>query len=416
MEPVFTHDVEEYRLQARQFLADLLPPDWRGSGQLADEDYTKFSQDLRKKLYAGGYLAINWPRKYGGQGLTLAHQVVLAEELTRAGLPNGTDNDVFSIQMFGNTLLAFGTEEQKQRFIPRLLRGDDVWCQGYSEPRAGSDLGNIGTKAVLEDGTWRINGQKIWTSEAQNANWIFVLVRTDTDAPKHKGLTLLACPTDQAGVEVRPIRQLNGRAGFNEVFFTDALTSEDNTIGLVNQGWKVAMGLLEFERGGAAAILAARFDEELSRLIELARRQGKIDDTAVRRKLAWCKGRVIAMRMLGYKALTRGLTGAAPGPESALTKLYWTEYHRTVTELSMELLGDDALVLTGRFPTIVDGPDAPGSTQDTATWVGAFLSGRASTIYAGTNQIQRNLLAERVLGMPREPRSDSGAWNAQGKG
>ena len=415
MEPVFSPQVERYRTQVRQFLRDFISEGWQGSGRLSEEDYRGFSRDLRGRLYEHGYVAVHWPKAYGGQGLTLAHSVVVAEELIAAGLPAAADNDVFGIQMFGNTLLAFGSEEQKDRFLPRILSGGDVWCQGYSEPSAGSDLGNIGTKAVMDDGNWLINGQKIWTSGAQNANWIFALVRTDPNVGKHKGLTLLACPLNQPGVEVRPIRQINDRSGFNEVFFTDAITPSDNTIGGVNQGWRVAMGLLEFERGGAAATLAARFEEELARLIDLARVHKKLGDRALRQKLAWCHGRVIGMRMMGYKALTRGLTGASPGPESALTKLYWTEYRRVVVELAMEILGDTALVLAGRKPTISSGPDAPGAPHDTATWVGAYLADRAATIYAGSNQIQRNLIAERVLGMPREPRVDTNVWsNRQG--
>ncbi|MFV0535724.1 MAG: acyl-CoA dehydrogenase family protein [Cumulibacter sp.] len=246
-----------------------------------------------------------------------------------------------------------------------------------------------------------MNGQKIWTSEAHHANWIFVLVRTDPDAPKHKGLTLLACPLEQPGIEIRPIRQIHGNAGFNEVFFTDATTTDFHTIGPVNDGWRVAMSLLEFERGGAAAVFAARFEEELLRLTELAATHGKLGDTEIRRTLAWLKGRVTAMRMLGYRALTKSLDGNTPGPESAMTKLYWTECHNVVTELSLRILGARALVPKGRMPTIVDGPDAPGATQDPGSWVGAYLASRASTIYAGTNQIQRNILAERVLGMPR---------------
>ncbi|GGU14946.1 acyl-CoA dehydrogenase family protein [Nocardioides albus] len=404
MEPFFNPDVQEYQRTLGDFLRSILPDDFAGSGQLELAEFEKFSEDIRRQLYEAGYIAVSYPKEYGGGGLSPEYHVAVAEELTRAGLPLGVGNDVFGLQMFGNTLLAFGTEEQKQRFLPRIISGVDKWCQGYSEPGSGSDLAGAKTTAVQDGDVWRINGQKIWTSLAHKADWIFVLVRTDPDAPKHRGLTLLACPLDQPGVERRPIKQISGEADFNETFFTDAVTGVENTIGKPGDGWKVATALLEFERGGAAATLAVRFDEELDRLTDLARQRGRAGDSAIRERLAWCRARVLAMRLMGYKALTDNLAGRPIGPEAALNKLYWSEYHRVVAELSMDLLGEEALIPTGRRPVIPDGPDAPGAPQDSAGWVTGFLNGRASTIFAGTSEIQRNLLAERVLGMPREPR------------
>lgn len=401
MDIAFAPEVEDYRTTVREFIQTLLPDGWTGIGALDSDSFDEMAMAVRMKMREAGYLAVAWPTEYGGQGLTQDYQVVIAEELTRAGLPHGIFNDGFSIQMFGNTLLHWGTAEQKQRFIPKILDAEYIFCQGYSEPGSGSDLGSLRTKAERDGDVWRINGQKIWTSEAHQANWIFVLVRTDPSAEKHKGLSLLACPMDQPGIEVRPIKQIHGDSGFNEVFFTDAVTDADNLIGPVNEGWRVAMSLLEFERGGAAAVLAPRFAEELDRTVELARAVGRLDDPQVRRTLAWCHSRVLAMRLLGYRGLTKLLRGTPAGPESALTKLYWSEYHRAAMELVLDLLGHRALVLDGEMPKIMEGPTQPGVPQDSASWVGAYLANRASTIYAGTNQIQRNILAERVLGLPR---------------
>lgn len=401
MDITFAPEVEAYRLEVRDYIAGLLPDGWTGIGALEGEAFDEMALSIRMKMREAGYVAVSWPKEYGGQGLTQDYQVVIAEELTRAGLPHGIFNDGFSIQMFGNTLMHWGTEEQKERFIPKILDCEYIFCQGYSEPGSGSDLGSLRTRAEQDGDVWRINGQKIWTSEAHQANWIFVLVRTDPTAEKHKGLTLLACPLEQEGIEVRPIKQIHGDKGFNEVFFTDAVTDVSNTIGPVNEGWRVAMSLLEFERGGAAAVLAPRFVEELERTVELARSVGRLDDPEVRRKLAWCHSRVLAMRLMGYRGLTKLLRGTPPGPESAMTKLYWSEYHRVAMELVLDLLGEQALVIEGSMPPIMEGPTQPGEEQNSATWVGAYLANRASTIYAGTNQIQRNILAERVLGMPR---------------
>lgn len=404
MQSLFSNEVKEFQEQFASFLRRALPADWSGSGALGMTEYEEYAECLRQRLVEGGYIGVSWPSEYGGGGLSPDYQVAVAEQLTRYYLPHGVPNDVFGLQMFGNTLLRFGTDDQKRRFIPRIISGEDRWCQGYSEPQAGSDLAEVRTKAELDGDRWVINGQKIWTSFAHKANWIFMLVRTDPSKPKHRGLTLLACPMNQEGIEVRPIKQISGESDFNEVFFTDAVTGVENTIGGIDDGWKVATALLEFERGGAAATLAARFEEELSRLVQLAQARGKASQESVRLRLAWCKSRVTAMRLMGYTSLEQLLAGKPIGPEAAMTKLFWSEYHRVVMELAMELLGEDVLVPRGRKPVIPHGPDAPGAPLDSAGWVMGYLNGRSSTIFAGTSEIQRNLLAERVLGMPREPK------------
>ncbi len=407
-------EAEAYREKVQAFLAEHLPPGWRGIGALEREEALAFAEDWRRTLGEHGYLAVSWPKEYGGPGLTPLEQVVLAEEFTRAGVPQGAPNDVFSIQMIGNTLLHWGTEEQRRHFLPRILSGADVWCQGYSEPDAGSDLGNLGCRAVLDGDEWVVNGQKIWTSYGHLANWIFVLTRTDPSAPKHRGITFLLMPMDQPGIEVRPIRMISGDSEFNEVFFTDARAPALNVVGEVNGGWGVAMTLLGYERGEAAATLPLQFRAELDRLLKLARERGRNRDPIIRQRLARCYSKVEIMRFLGYRTLTGYLAGQQPGPESSIFKLYWSEYHRIATELSMDILGLDGLVPTGRKPWGAFQTDYPGAPNSSASWATTFLTSRAGTIYAGTSQIQRNTLGELVLGLPKEPRADAGPWGGTG--
>jgi alkylation response protein AidB-like acyl-CoA dehydrogenase len=307
-------------------------------------------------------------------------------------------------------------EEQKRRFIPRILSGEDIWCQGYSEPNAGSDLGNLGCRAVLDGDEWVINGQKIWTSAGHLANWIFVLTRTDPDAGKHSGITFLLCPMDQPGVEVRPIKMISGDSEFNEVFFTDARCRKGDVVGEVNGGWAVAMTLLGYERGEAAATFPLMFRTELDRLVTLAKERGATDDPRIRQRLAWCHSKVEIMRYLGLRALTQFLRGHHPGPEAGTFKLYWSEYHRVVSELAVDILGPDAMVPSGRWPASSFQTDDPGAPNDSASWVGTFFNARAGTIYAGSSEIQRNIVGEMVLGLPKEPRGEPSSWREQQTG
>ncbi|MHB1487005.1 MAG: acyl-CoA dehydrogenase family protein [Acidimicrobiales bacterium] len=410
MDAAYPPEAEAYREKVQAFLAEKLPAGWKGIGALGREEADKFTTQWRSVLHQNGYLAVSWPKEFGGPGLSPTEQVILAEEFTKAGVPQGGPNDVFSIQMIGNTLLQWGREDQKNKFLPRLLSGQDVWCQGYSEPNAGSDLANLGCKAVRDGDEWVINGQKTWTSAGHLANWIFVLTRTDPDAPKHRGITFLLVPMDQPGVEVRPIRMMSGESEFNEVFFTDARTPAENVVGEVNGGWAVAMTLLGYERGEAAATLPLRFRSELDRLVELARETHKNDDALIRQRLAWCYSKVEIMRFLGYRSLTQFLRGSAPGPEGSIFKLFWSEYHKVVTDLAMDILGPQAMVPSGQGPSSSFQTDAEGAPNSSASWAGVFQSSRAGTIYAGTSQVQRNILGEMVLGLPKEPKADAGAW------
>jgi len=310
---------------------------------------------------------------------------------------------VFGIQMLGNTLLLLGTEHQKQHYLPRILSGADTWCQGYSEPNAGSDLGNVGLRATLDGDQWVLNGQKIWTSAGHLADHIFTLARTDPDAPKHKGISFLLVDMRQPGIEVRPITMISGEREFNEVFYTDVTTPKDHVVGGVNDGWRVAMTLLGFERGEAAATGPIRFQAELDRLLVLARERGVADDPRIRQRLAWCYSKVQIMRFNGMRVLTGFLAGRHPGPDAAISKLLWSEYHQVVTELAVDIYGAEAMTIAGRPPSSAFQTDDAGAPNSTASWVNTFFNARAGTIYAGTSQVQRNILGEMVLQLPKEP-------------
>jgi alkylation response protein AidB-like acyl-CoA dehydrogenase len=404
MDPRYPPEAEAFRAEVRAFLAEQLPSDWPGIGALDRDAAFAFTEQWRSTLYERGFLGLSWPREYGGGGRSKVEQVVLVEELARAGVPAMGPNDTFSIKMVGNILLRWGTEAQKRHFLPRILRGEDRWCQGFSEPDTGSDLAGLRTRARREDDDWIIDGQKIWQTAAREANWIFVLARTDPDAPKHHGLTFFLVPIDQPGVEVRPIRMMSGGADFNSVTFEGARTSVDNVVGEVNRGWPVAQSLLGLERGDEAATNPVQFRAEFDRLVELAREHGRLDDPVIRDRLADAYVRVETMRFLGYRILTGVLSTGVIGPEASISKLYWSEYHRDVTRLAVDVLGAQAMVVEGRRPLRSYRADDPGAPNTTASWVGALYNGVADTIYAGTSEVQRTILADTVLGLPREPR------------
>jgi len=404
MDPRYTADAETYREKVQAFLAEHLPANWKGLGALPEDEVGPFTTQWRETLSSNGMLAPSWPEAYGGAGLTSVEKVVLAEEFQKAGVPTGGNNDAFSIGMVGNTILQWGTEEQKAHFLPRIISGEDVWCQGYSEPNAGSDLASLNCRAQLDGDEWIIDGQKIWTSAGQTANWIFVLCRTNADGPLHKGISFLLCPMEQPGVEVRPIDMMSGDSEFNETFFTDARTAKENVVGEVNGGWAVAMTLLGYERGEAAATMPLMFRAELDKLMVMAKERGKATDPQVRQRLADAYIKVELMRMQGLRTLTGFINGAHPGPGESIFKLFWSEYHKTVTELALDVMGADAMVVNGKPPATAFHADLAGSPNESASWIGSFYNARAGTIYAGTSQIQRNILGEMVLGLPKEPR------------
>lgn len=398
---------EAFRDRIRAFLAEQLPPGWRGPGALCVGEREAFARQWRQALAATGLVAVSWPKKYGGGGLSAIEQVVLAEEFTRAGAPERAENDLFGIELLGNTLIAVGSEEQQAYFLPRILSGEDRWCQGFSEPEAGSDLASVRTRAALNDDTWVINGQKIWTSAGTTANWIFVLARTDPHAPKHQGLSLLLVPIEQPGVTVRPIVNAAGHSSFSEVFFTDARTVSPNVVGGVGNGWRTAMTLLGFERGSAVTTVAIEFARDLDRLRDLAAQLGVNAEPRVRDELAWCYSRVQIMRYRGYRELTSMLNGRLPGADAAISKVIWSEYFRRYTELAVEILGVDAVSPAGPGNGGARVVPEAGTPNSPSCWMDELLYARAATIYAGSSQIQRNVIGEQLLGLPREPRQET---------
>ena len=399
-----TGDPQSFRTAVRALLARELLADWQGLGALGEGELTPWIAHWRTVLAQHRLLAPGWPVEHGGLGLAPDLQVILQEEFARAGVPNGSGNDPFGIDMLGNTLLAVGTPAQQARYLPRILRGDDVWCQGFSEPEAGSDLAAVQTRATLgEDGHWRLSGQKIWTSNAHLASWIFVLARTGTRAERHRGLTFFLVPLDQDGVEVRPIRQLSGASHFNEVFFTDARA--EDVVGTVGAGWAVAMALLGHERGQSATTQAIRYRAEWERLVRTARDNGMIGRAFVRDGLAAAYVRIEVLAGLGRRLAAGGLTGTDAAGDAALFKLHWSAHHQAVTELALEILGPAATTPDGRMLELgYGGPDAAGAPITAASWVDVFYNARPGTIYAGTTQVLRNVVAERLLAMPKEAR------------
>ncbi len=405
MDVSYPAEAESFRTEVRAVLATELPSGWPGIGAIAArDDAERFAAQWRQVLYRRGLLGITWPADYGGRGLSRLHQVVLMEELARAGVPYGEHTDLFGIKMLGATLLQWGTAEQRARFLPRILSGQDRWCQGFSEPGAGSDLASLTTRARLDGTDWIIDGQKVWTSVAHRANWIFLLARTDPRARGHRGISFLLCPLDQPGIEIRPIRQLTGDSDFNEVFFTGARTPADLVVGTPGEGWQVAMTLLGHERGEEAATNPILFRAELDRLLALATERGRDRDPLIRQRLAWCYARVEIMRYLGYRILTQVQNGTELGAAASVAKLYWSEYHVAATELALDIQGLEGLVPQGRGPLRAVRTDDPGAPNSSGSWLGAFLNARAGTIYAGTSEVQRNVLAETVLGLPKEKR------------
>jgi alkylation response protein AidB-like acyl-CoA dehydrogenase len=406
VDPTHSAEAEQFRATVRSFLGTHLPDGWQGVGAIADRaEADEFVERWRETLAANGLLGVSWPKAYGGAGLSKLEQVVLVEELARAGVPAMGYNDTFGIKMLGNTLLRWGTEDQKRHFLPRILSGDDRWCQGFSEPGSGSDLASLSTRAVLDGDRWVLNGQKLWTSRAREANWIFVLARTNPTVAKHAGITFLLVPMHQPGVEVRPIAAISGESEFNEVFFTDAATPADHVVGDVDGGWAVASTLLGLERGEEAATNPILFRAELDRLLSMAKARGQATHPVLRQRLADAYVRCEVMRYLGLRILTGVLRGdGVLGPEASVSKLYWSEYHVRVTALALDVVGADAMVVDGRLPLRAYRTDDPGAPNSTGSWIGAFYNATAGTIYAGTSEVQRTILGENVLGIPKEPR------------
>jgi alkylation response protein AidB-like acyl-CoA dehydrogenase len=340
-----------------------------------------------RRLGEAGWSCIGFPREYGGRDATLAEQMIFHEEYARAGGPGRLGH--IGEGLLGPTLAHFGTEAQKRRFLPAIARGEEIWCQGYSEPNAGSDLANVQTRARLEGGEWVIDGQKVWTSWAQWADWCFALCRTDPASSRHAGLSYLLVPMRQPGIEIRPIAQLTGTSEFSEVFYDGARTAAEHVVGAPGEGWKVAMGTLAFERGASTLGQQLAFANELAEIVEAAKRNGRARDPLVRQRIADAWIGLQLQRANALRTLSAG--GSQLSREAMITKIFWASWHRSLGKLALDVLGPEAEI-------------AAGAPYELTPLQRLFLFSRSDTIYAGSNQIQRNLIAQRALGLPREPR------------
>ncbi|MCB1250720.1 MAG: acyl-CoA dehydrogenase family protein [Acidimicrobiales bacterium] len=388
----FTPEEEAFRKEARAYLDDLLAGEFaviKGRGGPGDE-HSFFDERLawERRLGADGWTCVGWPAEHGGKGLPIDLQVIWYEEYARAGGPGRLGH--IGEGLIGPTLIHFGSPEQQQRFLPQIRLGTELWCQGYSEPNAGSDLANIQTKAELDGDEWVINGQKVWTSLAHWSDWCFVLARTDREAPKHKGISFLLIRMDAPGIDTVPIVQLTGTEEFNEVFFSDARTPADLVVGGVNNGWKVAMGLLSFERGASTLAQQFAFQREFAEVLEAAKATGRDRDPMWRQRLASLHSRLEIMRWNTLRMLTKA-DRPELSDEAYIGKLYWATLHRDLGEAYQDILGEAGLLCD-------EGPYELSAAQR------LFMFTRSDTIYGGSNQIQRNIIGERALGLPAEPK------------
>jgi len=402
-------EVERFRREVRTWLETHLPDGWFDEGfEMTPEQRSAFNAGWTATLCEGGWICATWPKEYGGKGLSILEGVVLAEEFARARAPMRAD--FFGDTLVGPTLLQWGTEEQKREFLPKILSGQMSWCQGFSEPNSGSDLASLKTSAVLDGDEWVINGQKVWTTQGHHADYCFLLTRTDSSAPKHKGISYLLVPMRQPGVEVRGITQPDGTAEFCEVFFTDARCPKDAVVGGVNNGWQVANSTLAFERGMSATTGYRRFAEEFDLMVAEARRNGAIDDPLIRQRLMAYWTKIQILRFNGLRSLGATLADKKDLGVVALgvtNKMFWSEMHQRAMELALDIWGAASLLIDA-------GPDAgswPGALRDrrragypTSPMMSAFFFSRSETIWGGTSQIQRNIVGERMLGLPKEPK------------
>jgi len=388
-----TPEEAAFRDEVRSWLAENLTGDFAmvgSGGGTAAESHWEVRLAWERKLGEVGWIGLAWPKEYGGRGASIMEQAIFNVEYSRANAPGRIS--FFGEGLLGPTLVAFGTEEQKRRFLPGILKATELWCQGYSEPNAGSDLANVATRAVLDGDEWVVNGQKVWTTFAHHADWCFVITRTDPEAPSHQGISYMLVPMKQPGVSVRPLRQMTGSAEFNEVFFDDARTPADMVVGGVNGGWKVAMATLGFERGTAMLSQQLAFERELWEIVGIARKNGCADDPVVRQRLA---GAYAGVKIMGYNSqrmLTAMARSGSVGPEASIGKLYWSTWHRAFGELAMDILGPAGQIL------------APDDGYQLSDIQRSYMFARSETIYAGASEIQKNIIGERVLGLPREPR------------
>jgi alkylation response protein AidB-like acyl-CoA dehydrogenase len=378
MDLTFTEAETEFRDELRAWLADNEvgePPAEEG-----EEASYEWRRNFQRRLAEGGWAAVHWPVEYGGRGATLTQSAIFFEELARARAPLPVN--ALGLLLAGPTIMTWGTPEQKERFLGPIVTAEEIWCQGFSEPEAGSDLASLKTRAVKENGHWRITGQKVWTSGAQYSKWCMLVARTDTEAPKHKGLTYFLMDMEQDEVQVRPLRQITGEAEFNELFIEDAKVADENVVGGVGNGWKVALTTLMNERAGLAFFLQVRLRQLLDEVLGEAARRGLLDDPVIADRLGELHLKTEVLRLTAYRGLTSIERYGQPGPEGSLTKWMWSETNQQLTQLTADLLGTEAVEAGNR-------------------WSYELLRARGNTIEGGTTEILKNIVAERVLGLPK---------------
>jgi alkylation response protein AidB-like acyl-CoA dehydrogenase len=378
MDLTFSDEELAFRDEFRAWLADNPPPP--DPGEVADEARNAWRAAWQRQLYEGGWAAPGWPTEYGGRSATLTQSAIYFEELGRARVP--LPANVLGLLLGGPTLMVWGTDEQKERYLAPILSAEEIWCQGFSEPDAGSDLASLKTKAVKDSDDWVVTGQKVWTSGAQYSKWCMLVARTDPDAPKHKGLTYFLMDMEQEEVQVRPLRQITGEADFNELFIEGARIPDENVIGGVGNGWKVALTTLMNERAGLGFTLQIRLRQLLDDLIAVAAERGLLDDPRYADQLAELHARCEAIRLMAWKGLTDAERYGQPGPEGSLVKWLWSDTNQQATQLAADIVGADALVAG-------------------TTWSYELLRARGNSIEGGTTEILKNIVAERVLGLPR---------------
>jgi alkylation response protein AidB-like acyl-CoA dehydrogenase len=369
-----------FRDEVKAWIDANLPDELHGA-RYGGRRFEELGREWSRKLHEAGYAGLTWPKEYGGAGAPYSYQAILLEEMGRAEAPQHIG--VIGLGMAGPTIIAHGTEEQKQRYLPKILSAEEIWCQGFSEPGAGSDLASVRTRAEQQDGCFVVNGQKVWSSFAHLADWCILVARSDPSSTRHSGLAYLIVNMRAPGVEVRPLRQITGEAEFNEIFFTDVEVPAENLVGAVGEGWAVAMTTLLHERGTLGFALTGVLDVAVRKLIALAGERN-VDDPRLLDRVAQEWIELQALKFTNYRALTQLMKTGIPGPEGSISKLHWSESNQRLTKLALELLGDEAPVTRG------DGG-----------WQYQQLRSRGNTIEAGTSEILRSIVAERVLGLPR---------------
>ncbi len=384
---------KQFRDELRAWLEAHVPKDRAEWREKPLEQSFPYLRAWQRKLHVGRWAAVSWPKEYGGRSATLMQQAIFWEEMARVEAPSMAN--ALGLGLIGPTIIAHGTEAQKKRFIPKILSAEEIWCQGFSEPNAGSDLASLQTEARLEDGHYVVNGQKVWTSFGWVADWCELVVRTDPNAAKHKGLTVLLVDMKSPGVEVRPLRQMTGESEFNELFFRDVRVPVENVLGKVNDGWNVAISTLMFERGSYGARLHLAFKQNIGRLIDLSRtfqRNGQpaARDPLIRQKLAQCYAEIEIMRLNQLRAFSQITATGVPGPEGSIQKIFWSELNQRLQQMAQELFGPYGQLSSGDSRAI-----------DNGLWSYGYLRSRGNTIEAGTSEVQRNIIGHFVLGLPR---------------